>query len=112
MTSNCNYYFDSDERDCSVKPPKLTAEEIDELNNSDENWFKFMIKKEPIVYKNYTYASHTVTNPVDLYEPTDNESMHDSEDDDLDESCELSESYEYEYTYDYTYDYTYTYDYK
>ena len=41
-----NYYFDSDERDYTVKPPRMTQEEIDELNNNDENWFKYMMKKE------------------------------------------------------------------
>ena len=64
MTFNYNYYFDSDERDCSVKPPRMTAEEIDELNNNDENWFKYMMKKETVMHendnKNYIYTNHDI----------------------------------------------------
>lgn len=79
-----NYYFDSDERDYSVKPPRMTAEEIDELNNNDENWFKYMMKKEPIVYgtENYTYTNQMMESEV-IY---DDDSMCDSEDDELDEN--------------------------
>lgn len=91
MTSNYNYYFDSDERDYSVKPPKLTADEIDELNNNDENWFKYMMKKEPIVYQkdNESYTTYTNYN-TDSYPYTnddnDNDYVCDSEDyDDSDE---------------------------
>lgn len=46
--STYNYYFDSDERDYTVIPPKITKEELDELNNSDENWFKYMLNKDKI----------------------------------------------------------------
>lgn len=91
MTSNCNYYFDSDERDYSVKPPKMTAEEIDEMNNNDENWFKYMMNKEPIVYQkdNKNYTTYTNYNTDTYTYPTndDNDSLCDSEDydDDSDE---------------------------
>ena len=63
-----NYYFDSDERDYTIKPPRMTLEEIDELNNNDENWFKYMMNKETVVYenddKNYIYSNHE----IDTYE--------------------------------------------
>ena len=85
MTSNCNYYFDSDERDYSVKPPKMTAEEIDEMNNNDENWFKYMMNKEPIVYKkenkNYTtYTNYNTDSYSYPYTIEDDDSLYDSED--------------------------------
>lgn len=94
MTSNYNYYFDSDERDYSVKPPKMTAEEIDEMNNNDENWFKYMMNKEPIVYQkdNKNYTTYTNYNTDAYTYPTndDNDSLCDSEDYD-DESDESDE---------------------
>lgn len=81
-----NYYFDSDERDCSVKPPRMTAEEIDELNNNDENWFKYMMHKEPIVYKDYTCTVVDESNyTVESYENVDSLS-YDSEYYDSDEN--------------------------
>lgn len=82
MTYSYNYYFDSDERDYTVKPPISTAEEIDEFNNNDENWFKYMMKKDSIVYENQTYTSDNIMESELI---DDEESMCDSEDYELDE---------------------------
>lgn len=85
-----NYYFDSDERDYSVKPPRITDEEIDELNNNDENWFKYMMKKEPLVCENenenQTYMSDNTNYIIDSESIDDEYSIYDSEDYELDDN--------------------------
>ena len=85
-----NYYFDSDERDYSVKPPRITDEEIDELNNNDENWFKYMMKKEPLVCENenenQTYMSDNINYIIDSESIDDEYSIYDSEDYELDDN--------------------------
>lgn len=85
-----NYYFDSDERDYTVKPPRMTQEEIDELNNNDENWFKYMMKKEQLVYENenenQTYMSDNTNYIIDSESIDDEYSIYDSEDYELDDN--------------------------
>ena len=82
-----NYYFDSDERDYSVKPPKMTEEEIDELNNNDENWFKYMMKKEPLNEKQYQTQIYN-TNYIIESELIENENENENKNEEYISDCE------------------------
>lgn len=82
MSNTPNYYFDCDERDYTVKPPKLTPEEIDEINNNDENWFEYMMKKDTCVelYNSTYYGYYNNVDDYDLYyEDEDGESESENE---------------------------------
>ena len=43
MTST--YYFDTDERNSSVKVPKLSKQEKFDMKSDDDKWFDYMLEK-------------------------------------------------------------------